>query len=128
MPIATANIDGEKFELKSLPGAWVMLRRLTYGQKIERQQSSSKLLLNMEKGQKSMKGEMAMLQMASTLYDFRNCVVDHNLEKAAGGSTVKLDLSNQADVSILDPRVGEEIAVLLDKLNNFEEEATEMGN
>jgi hypothetical protein len=128
MPIATANVEGEKFDLKTLEGAWVMLRRLTYGEKLERQEGASKLLLNMDRSQKSMQGEMEMAQRTSTMYDFRRCILDHNLEKMVGGSAVKMNFADPADLSILDPRVGEEIASLLDKLNNFEEVSTPQGN
>jgi hypothetical protein len=65
--------------------------------------------------------------LKSTLYDFRICVVSHNLEKKVGDSTVLLDLTQPGDVAVLHPRVGEEIATLIDKMNNFEDD-DEVGN
>ena len=135
MPIATANLDPEdKKELKTCPGGYVVLRRMTYGQKLDRMKHVGKLSVDMRGKGKGTKGEMEMLQKASTIYDFRACIVEHNLEKNIGTSEqpniVPLNLKNEIDIDALDPRIGEEISSLIDELNNFEagDEENELGN
>lgn len=127
MPVATANLDPEAPKpLKTAPpDGFVVLRRMTYGQKLERMRHAGKLSVDMRgKGKGGTKGEMEMLQKASTVYDFRNCIVDHNLEDPSGR---KLNLHTERDIDALDPRVGEEISTLIDELNNFEADEDEGG-
>jgi hypothetical protein len=85
----------------------------------------------MGKGKGDTKGELDMLQFAATFFDFQRCIVSHNLEKNVGTdeqpNLVLLNFSNQQDFLILDPRVGDEISGLLDKMNNFEDDE-ESGN
>ena len=66
-----------------------------------------------------MKMTIELMNRKATLFDFTHCIVDHNLEDENGN---KLNLHNSADIDRLDPRVGEEIEQVLDKMNNFEEE------
>lgn len=117
MPNAVVNLtDTERVDLKTLPGAYVDLRRLSYGQKLERQSMAV---------QSSIKGEgknaemnMAMMQQEVSAYEFRHCIADHNLEDENG---TKLDFRQKKNVFRLDPRVGEEIGTCIDKMNNFDE-------
>jgi hypothetical protein len=134
MPIATANLAPEaKKELKTCPGGWVILRRMTYGQKLDRMKHVGKLSVDMRGKGKGTKGEMEMLQKGSTIYDFQACIVEHNLEKNIGTeehpNIVPLNLKTMMDIDALDPRIGEEISSLIDELNNFElEEGDGQGN
>jgi hypothetical protein len=125
MPKATATIvEPERHELKTLPGGFVLLRRLTYGQKLERKAMSS--IAQAEQGRgRSMKMQIAMINEQAQLYDFTHCVVDHNLE---GDDGQKLNLQDINAIRSLDPRIGEEIERLMDKMNNFEEDDPELGN
>lgn len=127
MPRATVNLEpGEKKPLKTLPDGWVVLRRMSYGQKLNRLRLVGKMSVEMKKNAKSTRGEMEMAQRAATLYDFQTCIVEHNLEDDTGRT---LNMSTERDVDSLDPRIGEEISVLIDELNNFEaEEDDEEGN
>ena len=134
MPIATANLaPEEKKDLKTCPGGWVILRRMTYGQKLDRMKHVGKLSVDMRGKGKGTKGEMEMLQKGSTIYDFQACIVSHNLEKNIGTeeapNIVPLNLKTMMDIDALDPRIGEEISSLIDELNNFElEEGDGQGN
>jgi len=74
---------------------------------------------------KNMKMSIAMINEQATIFDFTHCIVDHNLEDDNG---VKMDLTNVINIRRLDPRVGDEIEQLIDKLNNFEEDDEELGN
>lgn len=120
MPVATANLEPEEPKpLKTAPpDGFVQLRRMSYGQKLDRMKHVGKLSVDMRGRGKGTKGEMEMLQKASTVYDFRACIVDHNLTDVTGR---KLNLSNERDIDSLDPRIGEEIGTLIDELNNFED-------
>lgn len=120
MPRATVSVnDTTKFDLKSLAGAWVELRRMSYMQVIE-QQSYMKLSLVAGRGGKDFAGEMAMGDVEIQKFQFRTCIVDHNLEKDDAGT--KLNLNNNSDLAMLDPKVGMEIQKLIEEQNNFEDE------
>lgn len=121
MPVATVNLEPEEPKpLKTAPpDGFVQLRRMSYGQKLDRMKHVGKLSVDMRgRGKGGTKGEMEMLQKASTIYDFRACIVDHNLTDPTGR---KLNLANERDIDSLDPRIGEEIGSLIDELNNFED-------
>jgi len=125
MPRATVNVnDTEKFALKTCEGGEVTLRRMTYGQKLTRQQNAVKMTMEQQRGKKSGTMNMDMLQHAATVFDYRACIVDHNLEDDNGQ---KLNLSNPMHIDQLDPRIGEEIAEYINKMNNFEPDLEESG-
>jgi hypothetical protein len=119
MPKAVSNKEEvERHELKTCEGAWIDVRRLTYGEKLKRRAMVSKMQLSSSKGSKDFAGEMQLVNEQATLFDFQNCIVDHNLERDDEGN--KLNLGNINDISLLDPRIGEEIDNILSELNNFE--------
>lgn len=123
MPRATVSTDTVRRDLQSCPEGFVVLRPLSYGQKLSRGDQAMQMVVKNEtgprrRGQKqSAETEIKMLQKAATLLDFRNCVVDHNLTDEFDQ---KLDLGNATVFESLDPRIGEEIGTLIDELNNFE--------
>ena len=117
MAFAGVSATTIRVDLRSCPGGFVELRRMTYGEKLERQ-NEMKLSLELGKG-KELRGEMAMANTAATQRDFKNCIMSHNLEKDTNGTP--FDFSNPYDVLLLDPRVGEEIDREINKLNNFED-------
>lgn len=123
MPNAVVNVeDTERFELKTLPEGFVVLRRLTYGQKLKRRAMTGSMTMRSERGKRDFEAEMQLINEAASQFDFANCVVDHNLEDQDGR---KLNLGSKQDLQKLDPRVGDEIETLMDKMNNFESEAEE---
>jgi urease gamma subunit len=125
VPRATATQAPEdKVLLKTCPDAFVVLRRLTYGQKLRRSEGAMRISMEMRRGKRDTRADIDMMQTASTVFDFSHCIVDHNLEDEDGR---QLNMSDPNDVIKLDPRIGEEIASLIDKLNNFED-ADEEGN
>lgn len=125
MPIATSNNqDTERHELKTCEGGFIRARRLTYGEKLQRQAMVSNFRIQAGGKSKDFQGEMNLANEQATLFDFQRCIVDHNLERPGpgDGEPVKLDLGNVNDIRQLDPRIGEEIDTFLSKLNNFEED------
>ncbi len=117
MPFAGVSTATEHFDLKTVEGGFVELRRMTYGEKLTRQ-DMVKLSLEMGKG-KDIKGEMAMANKMVTHSDFMNCIIAHNLEKDENGTP--FNFRDYNDFIRLDPRVGEEIDKLINSMNNFEE-------
>jgi hypothetical protein len=120
VPRATVNPDDTTtVMLKSLPEGEVVLRRMSYGQKLARQEQAVRMTMEQKKGSnKDSKMNMDMLQHAATVFDFRACIVSHNLQDADGKL---LNLTQVQHIDQLDPRIGEEIAENINKMNNFED-------
>lgn len=117
MPRAVANLEETtREELKSCPGGFVVLRRMTYGQKLERQ--SMAMQMGISGNGKSAEMGVSMMQQQSAAFEFRHCIVDHNLEDE---NDQKLDFNNPVNVFRLHPRIGEEIEMLISDMNNFED-------
>lgn len=121
MPVATNTSNSERHELKSAPpDGFVELRRMTYGEYIKRREMLSGMRLE-GRG----KDANAVMQLANekvTQFEFAKCILDHNLEDENGR---KLNLASVKDFSRLDPRVGQEIGELIDKMNQFQSEDDE---
>lgn len=123
MPRATAQVsETKRFDLESLPGGFVELRRMTFGQVLERQSMiTMSFIQEQEKGTKNKvtRSELAAANVQVTVFEFTKSIVDHNLEDEGGR---KLNLTTPADIQRLDPRVGQEIGRLISKYNRLDEE------
>jgi hypothetical protein len=120
MPNAVSNsAETVRRELKTCLEGYIVARRLTYGEKLQRRAMTSGMKIAGAKGKKDFEGEMQLISEQATIFDFQNCIVDHNLEDADGR---KLALGTLVDVRKLDPRIGEEIDQFLSEINNFEED------
>lgn len=127
MPVATVSPDDvpDRKELKTCPpDGFILIKRLTFGQKQHRRSLSSKLSMKAAKGKKDVETTIDAFNEASENYDFATCIVDHNLTDNLGR---KLDFKNPMDVKLLKGPVGEEISQYMDDLNNFEVDE-EVGN
>ena len=130
MPRATVSQDTERFELKSLPaagteeGGWVELKRLTYGQLLERRDMAAKITARQDPSGKKgeVEQEIKSMQDKVAQFEFKNCIMAHNLTDEDGNI---LDLTSPLVIRMLDPKVGDEISTLIDSLNQFE---VELGN
>ena len=132
MPLATGsnNVEGEKIDLQSCKDAFVVLKRLSYGQQMTRRGLLSKAKMitdtngnRRDRQQRAKSGFTAELELMNekvTLYEFANCIVDHNLEYEEDGQIRKLDFRIPEHVKMLDGNVGQEIDELITDLNNFE--------
>lgn len=119
MPKATVDIEStQRFDLKTLSDGFVVLRRMSYGQILQRRMFT-KLEVGSSGKSGDFRGELAMANAKVTEFEFANCVVDHNLEDEGGR---KLDLNKATDFHKLDPRVGQEIEEYISEMNNFEAE------
>ena len=122
MPKATVNTESTRFDLQTLPGGWVELRRMSFGQKNARVDIAMKMAFEGSGGSsQDTKATMAASTEAATQFEFKSCIVDHNLY-ADDAETVKLNLANSKDLQQLDPRIGEEIQTLITNMNNYEPE------
>jgi hypothetical protein len=119
MPRAVVNTDDTvKKELKTCPDGFVILRRLSFGEKLSRRAMVSSMRVETGRG-KDFSGEMQLVNEKATAFDFQKCIVEHNLEDAHGNM---LDFRNSVHIQMLDPRIGEEIDTYISELNNFDEE------
>ncbi len=117
MPVGTVTRNTERFDLKSLPGGYVVIRRMNYGEKLERQDSIMDMSMAMGDN-KQFAADVKILNKQAALQDFANLIVEHNITDERERP---LSFKVQRDVLLLDPIIGEEIGRLIDKLNSFEE-------
>lgn len=116
MPRATVASETEKFELKSLPEGYVVIRRMTYGEKLNRTDS----MMNMRTTSEDKQMEINMMSKKIAFQDFANLIIDHNLTDE---NDKPLNFKSAADVERLDPRIGDEIGQLIDGINSFEDKS-----
>jgi hypothetical protein len=123
MPRATNNIeDTERHDLKTCPGGFVELRRMTYGQYLQRQSMAMDMQMQTSgkgKGSQGATIDIDMSQMKVAEFEFRHCVASHNLEDHEGAL---LDFRQAHTLQLLDPRIGQEIGDLIDAMNTFEDD------
>jgi hypothetical protein len=129
VPVATVVKRSDLINLKSCPDGYVVIRRMTYGEKMHRMELTGKMRILSNKVDKDAVGEINMMNSQAQMWEFTNLILEHNLEhqEVEGGPTRPLNFKNLADIALLDPRIGEEIATNMDKMNNFEEDA-DVGN
>jgi hypothetical protein len=119
VPNATVNTEATRHDLKSLPGGFVSLRPLPFGKVLERRENASRMSMEQTGRKTGGKIDFSILQSWSRAFDFKECIVDHNLEDANGDL---LDFSKATTLKMLDPKVGSEIEALIDDLNAEEDE------
>jgi len=128
MPRATIDTTAtERFPLESLPATsedeegWIELRKLSYGQILTRRDMATGMAIEGigdSKGRDDdIKATIDIIQKAVTEYEFKNCIVSHNLEDDKGNL---LNFNNPKSVTDLDPLVGQEIGKLIDDLNQWD--------
>lgn len=116
MPRATVTKEAIKVELKSCPpDGYVSLKQLPYHEMLVRRDRGGQLFFD-PTGEEQ-KVEIATLQAWARAYEFKHCILDHNLQDEDGKL---LDFSKDGVLSELDPRVGQEIEEAIDKLHNVE--------
>jgi len=121
MPIAVVIQNSDEFKLTSCQGGVVEIRRMTFGESLVRKDMMASVAMEMQSKSKndSMKLQMDLLQEKTTLWEFANLIVRHNLTDA---NDKLLDFKNPAHVKILEGRIGDEIQKYINELNSFEED------
>ncbi len=99
---AEARPSVERYELTSIEGGWIKVRRFDHGERIDR---LSKILV-MGIDDDGERGSATINHRASRLHDFEKAIVDHNLGNKDGR---KYNFSKAEDVFGLDPTIGDEI-------------------
>lgn len=126
MPRAVVDVTANRYQLKTCPpDGYVELRRMSYDKWLHRTDISMQMQLQMQsKSKGGTSGSMQLQNQAVTYYEFKSCIVGHNLEDANGNL---LDFNQKRTLDMLDPRVGNEIGRLIEELHEpFTEE--EEGN
>jgi hypothetical protein len=123
MPRATVSTETIRKELRSLPGAFVELRQLSWAEMMKRRDIASRMYADVSTKQgtatqETIRQYMEVVNVAIMEFEFKNCIVDHNLEDDNGNL---LDFSNPMALSILNPKVGSEIDRYIEELNQEDE-------
>ena len=118
MPVAVVTSEPTRKDLKSLPGGYVVIREMTYGEKIYRSGMTGAMKLLKESKQTDFIGEMTMETQKITLWDFANLVVEHNLQDADGR---ELNFKSAEDTKKLAAKIGDEVGTYIDAINSFED-------
>lgn len=121
MAVATIVDATERFDLKSCPpDGYVVIRRMTYGEKLKRQSMMTKFKMEMGRNKSdAMNMDVDLDQEKVSMWEFANLIVEHNLTDV---DEKPLNFKNMADIARLGPVVGEEIQKRIDEVNSFEED------
>ena len=117
MPRATVSTQPEHFELSSCPEGWVELRRMSYGERLHRQDMAMQMSMDADTRKKTASMNVTPAQTQVAAFELKTCVVDHNLEDE---SSRKLNFHSLVDCQQLDGRIGEEIAELINTMHDWE--------
>jgi hypothetical protein len=123
MVIASVSTEPERKELKTLEGGFVVLRRMSYGEKLHRSEMATKQAAVPDEGSRKISQlNIELLTMKVAEWEFANLIVEHNLEYAASDGPKPFEFKRKGELSKLDPRVGDEINAFIAEMNNFEED------
>ena len=121
MPDATVSTEPVRRELKTAPpDGYVDILPLPYYDMLERQDGAARLYAQAsEDGEMDSRMYMESMQQWSRAYEFRHCIVGHNLTDKDGKP---LDFSKGETLRTLKPDTGNEIAKHIDDLNGESDE------
>jgi hypothetical protein len=117
MPKATVGNDLERHDLVTLPEGYVVLRPLSYDQFLHRRDLAMKMSMSGAAGNRDdqIQMDLGSANKEVTAYEFQYCIAEHNLELDDGTL-----MQFPRDMGKLHPKIGQEIADLIDKMNTFE--------
>lgn len=116
MPVAVSTNTTKKYDLTTLSGAYVVVRRMTYGERLLRSEMATRLSVSGAKSD-DFKGELDIQTVDIALWDFANLVIEHNLTDV---DERPLDFRKTGDVKKLMGNVGDEVGKFIDKWNDTE--------
>jgi hypothetical protein len=116
MPVAVVTEENHRKELKSLEGAFVVVREMTYGERLVRQGMNGKM--RVLAGKSEFAGELEMATRQIALWDFANLIVEHNLQDK---DERVLNFRVEKDVEKLASKIGDEVGAFIDEINSFED-------
>lgn len=132
MPKATVSQESVRRELRTLPGGFITLRTLSFHEMNMRQEMAARMYqetkvtggkAQKQKQEETVRGYFELMNVAVTEYEFRNCIVDHNLEDENGEL---IDFTRPMQAWRLDPKIGQEIGQYIDELNQFDVDEDEL--
>jgi hypothetical protein len=125
MPRATVSTAPQRFELKTCPGGWVKMRRMSYGELLTSQDMAFQVQMKAsENNSEEADVGVSITRAAISAFQINTCVVDHNLEDE---NERKLSFSKDADVTSLDPNIGQELTKLIDDLHDWNKQFPNSG-
>ena len=132
MPRATVSQDTERCNLVTCEGGYVDLRTLSFHEmntradiatRMYQEQTAQPRSKGGRRSQQSepdvVRGYFEIMNVAVTEFEFRNCIVDHNLEDENGNL---IDFTRPMQAWRLDPKIGQEISALIDARNQMDED------
>lgn len=130
MPKGTVSQETIHRNLKSAPpDGFVELRTLSFHEMqtradiVSRMYQEDKVGNLKKKGKRSdeevVRGYFEIMNVAVTEFEFRNCIVNHNLEDENGNL---IDFTRPMQAWRLDPKIGAEIGRYIDELNQESED------
>ncbi len=127
MPKATVSHEHIRYELKTCPGGFVTLRTLSFHEMMQRRDVASRLWAEFGEGKgrkkkqqdEAARAQLEVMNVAVMEFEFKNCIVDHNLEDENGKP---LDFNNPMSLRVLDPKIGQEINRYIEELTQEEDE------
>lgn len=126
MPFAGVEEDPIEFQLKTVPGGYVKIARLSYGDKMRRIERSMTQSMTQKKGQKDQKIDVDLTISLAKTMDFNKCVVDHNLTYMVHGVEKPIPFGASNVLDLINGRVAEEIDKYIDEVNSYEEDSETM--
>jgi hypothetical protein len=118
MPIAVFTNETKRFDLITLPEAYVIIRRMNYGESLKRQTMVSKIYMAQAEGTRDMRGEVDLQPDRVAIWEFANLIVEHNLTDE---HNTPLNFKNPMDVIRLNGPVGNEIGKYIDEFTGADE-------
>lgn len=115
MPRATVSNDTVDLPLQTLEGGFVKLKRMSYGKWLERTEMAMKIQFASKN--KETAGNVEMANKAVTVFEFTNCIVEHNLTDE---NDQPLNLNTPTSLDNLDPKIGNEIAAKITEMHEFD--------
>ena len=128
MPKASLDPTAIRHELKTCPGGYVELRTLSFHEMEMRKDIAGRMYqearADTRKGgteEEKQRAYFESMNVAVTEFEFRNCIVDHNLY-VDDAETQLIDFSKPMRTWTLHPKIGEEISLAIEKLTRIEED------
>lgn len=119
MPVATIAAQPKRYDLKSLPDGYVIIRRLSYGETLERSALSSKFNIDYQAKSKDMKAFIDMANELTTLFEWAHAIVEHNLTDE---NNRPLNFKLPQDVKAVQGVIGGEISAYIMEYNDFDDD------
>jgi hypothetical protein len=119
MPKATVSTQSQEFDLKSVPGGKITLKRMTYGEWLHRRDLSMAMSFGSDSSGSEIAADMKLQNQAVSLFELQKCVVSSNLTED-DEETIPLDFSSPSIMDKIDPIVGTEIDTLIASMHDFE--------